>query len=202
MNDVNAHTEGFSDGVNGRCTASGCVGPQRSPTLHIYDPPWDALGYNASVARAVAASTVLMVAVDTRSVVGRRPPSPSPSARALRDLAAPRIRGRCPPTVVVLAKMSDERIRRSRAAAPLPVGHGVPAAGRALRRALDRAGAAGARQPNPVRQANRSIFTCFMLRLHAARAPIPGHPHRRGRSPTTPSRRRRAPTCQSTRTPG
>ena len=87
MNDVNAHTEGFSDGVNGRCTASGCVGPQRSPTLHIYDPPWDALGYNASVARAVAA------------VYGE----------------------------VMVA----------------------PAAGRALRRALDRAGAAGARQPKP-----------------------------------------------------
>ena len=73
MNDVNAHTEGFSDGVNGRCTASGCVGPQRSPTLHIYDPPWDALGYNASVARAVAAvyGEVMVAPVDTRfSYVG------------------------------------------------------------------------------------------------------------------------------------
>ena len=80
MNDVNANTEGFSDGVNGRCTASGCFGPQRLPTLHIYDPPWDALGYNASVARAVATvyAEVMVAPVDTRfSYVG---------ARAVRDL--------------------------------------------------------------------------------------------------------------------
>ena len=43
------------------------------PTLHIYDPPWDALGYNASVARAVAAvyAEVMVAPVDTRfSYVG------------------------------------------------------------------------------------------------------------------------------------
>ena len=69
MKDVNAHTEGFSDGVNGRCTASGCVGPQHLPTLHIYDPPWDALGYNASV----APSAVHSIAQELQEHVSQNP---------------------------------------------------------------------------------------------------------------------------------
>ena len=78
MNDVNANTEDFSDGVNGRCTASGCVGPQRSPTLHIYDPPWETLGYNASVARAVATvyaevSAVHSIAQELQEHVSQNP---------------------------------------------------------------------------------------------------------------------------------
>lgn len=106
MNDVNAHTEGFSDGVNGRCTASGCVGPQRSPTLHIYDPPWDALGYNASVARAVAAvyGEVMWANI-----------SVSVSAKALLAYhAAARANASKLPAnpFAFLAEMSDERIRR------------------------------------------------------------------------------------------
>ena len=43
------------------------------PTLHIYDPPWEKMGYNASVARAVAAvyAEVMVAPVDTRfSYVG------------------------------------------------------------------------------------------------------------------------------------
>ena len=119
MNDVNAHTEGFSDGVNGRCTASGCVGPQRSPTLHIYDPPWDALGYNASVARAVAACIpVLTISVDFlpfRSIVPWANISVSVSAKALLAYhAAARANASKLPAnpLAFLAEMSDERIRR------------------------------------------------------------------------------------------
>ena len=131
MNDVNAHTEGFSDGVNGRCTASGCFGPQRLPTLHIYDPPWDALGYNASVARGDSAMTprlfsftaaacipVLTISVDFlpfRSLVPWANISVSVSAKALLAYhAAARANASKLPAnpLAFLAEMSDERIRR------------------------------------------------------------------------------------------
>ena len=207
MNDVNAHTEGFSDGVNGRCTASGCVGPQRSPTLHIYDPPWDALGYNASVARAVAAvyAEVMVAPVDTRfSYVGAStaifnelprlfPAAPAASADLFLLPLHPW--ALCFANDVVVGQRHKDRhgihqklhwdraqppaVERQMdagAAAPLPVGDGVPAAGRALRRALDRAGAAGARQPKP----GPTELTILSHVSHAsccARYQYPGTPH-------------------------